>query len=177
MTGAKLLGMHETVTSPKEYRSHHGFSRGDAGVVEGSYADDAKGVTPGQYRSFRVAVAYRGYAGDGWRVTSRGSNVTRPKPQPPDWVPAHRTVAGRHPGGNPTVDMQRPRCRAGGGTAPVTLACPQATGNVRPEIAVASWPAPPRGLDLALAAEFVPATGTPPGRLRSIFWRRASTIR
>ena len=23
MTGAKLLGMHESVTSPKEYRSHH----------------------------------------------------------------------------------------------------------------------------------------------------------
>jgi len=23
MTGAKLLGMHETVTSPTEYRSHH----------------------------------------------------------------------------------------------------------------------------------------------------------
>jgi len=48
------------------------MSHGDAGVVEGSYADDAKGVTPGQYRSFRVAVAYRGYAGDGWRDTSRG---------------------------------------------------------------------------------------------------------
>ena len=40
MTGAKLLGMHETVTSPKEYRSRHGVSHGDAGVVQGSYADD-----------------------------------------------------------------------------------------------------------------------------------------
>ena len=40
MTGAKLLGMHETVTSPTEYRSRHGVSHGDAGVVQGSYADD-----------------------------------------------------------------------------------------------------------------------------------------
>ena len=32
-TGAKLLGMHETVPSPKEYRSRHGFGHGDAGVV------------------------------------------------------------------------------------------------------------------------------------------------
>jgi hypothetical protein len=35
MTGAKLLGMHETVSSPKEYRSHPKpfGSHGDAGVV------------------------------------------------------------------------------------------------------------------------------------------------
>jgi len=73
MTGAKLLGMHETVPSPKSTDLGVCFTaRGDAGVVEGSYADDAKGVTPGQDRSFRVAIAYRGYAGDGWRVTSRG---------------------------------------------------------------------------------------------------------
>ena len=39
MTGAKLLGMHETVSSPTEYRSH---LLGDAAVVEGSYADDGR---------------------------------------------------------------------------------------------------------------------------------------
>ena len=53
--------MHETVTSPKEYRSRHGLMvHGDAAVVEGSYADDGRvfkpsGVTPGQDRSFRTA--------------------------------------------------------------------------------------------------------------------------
>jgi hypothetical protein len=73
-TGAKLLGMHETVTSPKSTDlSVWSRPRGDAGVVEGSYADDAKGVTPGQDRSFRVAVAYRGYAGDGWRSNPPGA--------------------------------------------------------------------------------------------------------
>jgi len=41
MTGAKLLGMHETVTSPKS--TDLGMclrACGDAGVVQGSYADD-----------------------------------------------------------------------------------------------------------------------------------------
>ena len=38
MTGAKLLGMHETVTSPKS--TDLTMSHGDAGVVERSYADD-----------------------------------------------------------------------------------------------------------------------------------------
>jgi len=35
-----------------------------------------------------------------------------PKAAAADWMPAHRTVAGRHPGAtNPKVAMQRPRCR------------------------------------------------------------------
>jgi len=41
MTGAKLLGMHEMVTSPKS--TDLGMclrACGDAGVVQGSYADD-----------------------------------------------------------------------------------------------------------------------------------------
>ena len=41
MTGAKLLGMHETVPSPKS--TDLTMSHGDAGVVEGSYADDVEG--------------------------------------------------------------------------------------------------------------------------------------
>ena len=40
MTGAKLLGMHETVTSPKSTDLGMCFAHGDAGVVERSYADD-----------------------------------------------------------------------------------------------------------------------------------------
>jgi len=44
-TGAKLVCMHETVTSPKEYRSRHGLmAHGDAAVVEGSYADDGRAL-------------------------------------------------------------------------------------------------------------------------------------
>jgi hypothetical protein len=50
-----------------------------------------------------------------------------------DWMPAHRTVAGRHPGAH----ASRSACnvpaarRQGSGTAPVTPRLPQATGNVR----------------------------------------------
>ena len=48
MTGAKLLGMHESVTSPTEYRSRRAalWLRGDAGVVERSYADDVWAFKP-----------------------------------------------------------------------------------------------------------------------------------
>src|SRR3954463_7062890 len=89
--------MHETVTSPKSTDlSVWSRPRGDAGVVEGSYADDAKGVTPGQDRSFRVAVAYRGYAGDGWRVKPPGASLL---PAPSRSRPDRILRIGRPTGG------------------------------------------------------------------------------
>jgi hypothetical protein len=43
MTGAKLLGMHESVTSPKSTDLGVRLRlRGEAAVVEGSYADDGR---------------------------------------------------------------------------------------------------------------------------------------
>jgi hypothetical protein len=121
MTGAKLLGMHETVPSPKEYRSH---PRGSP--------DDVKRVTSRQRPQLRVGIAWGG-PGRCWRETSRGFALPDPNSAAThDWMSAHRTVAGRHPG----ALASRSACnvpaagRQGSGTAPVTPRLPQATGNV-----------------------------------------------
>src|SRR3569832_1292284 len=73
MTGAKLLGMHETVTSPKEYRSRHvpsGMWRcwRRAGELCGRRGGlKPSGHPPAKDRGFSVAIAHSGYTGDGWK--------------------------------------------------------------------------------------------------------------
>jgi hypothetical protein len=105
------------------------------------------GATPGQHRSFRVAIAYRGYAGDGWR-TLQGLCCYPPQSRSrPDWMPAHRTVAGRHP------EATKPHGRHA--TSPLPgdkgaeprrshLLHRNATGNARPNPVATPHPSPRR---------------------------------
>ena len=99
------------------------------------------GVTPGQDRGFALAIAYRGYAGDCWRVTPPGAAMLpNPIPQPPRPDSAHWQACRRYPGlHGPKSACSLPAAEEVCGTAPVTLACTQATGEVRPR---AFFPSP-----------------------------------
>ena len=87
------------------------------------------GVTPGQDRGFALAIAYRGYAGDCWRVTPPGAAMLpNPIPQPPRPDSAHWQACRRYPGlHGPKSACSLPAAEKVCGTAPVTLACTQAT--------------------------------------------------
>jgi len=146
-TGAKLVSMHETVISPTEYRSRHealrlswrcrrrgGELRGRAGGLGGFLK--SLGVTSGQDRSFRTASCgvAPGDAGGGSPFQGLDCHPDQ-IPRPPfDRIarigrPAGAIFRGlRCPGSC----LQPPRSRRGGGTAPVTQACHQARGEVRP---------------------------------------------
>ena len=146
-TGAKLVSMHETVISPTEYRSRHealrvswrcrrrgGELRGRVGGLGG--LPGSLGVTSGQDRSFRTASCgvAPGDAGGGSPFQGLDCHPDQ-IPRPPfDRIarigrPAGAIFRGlRCPGSC----LQPPRSRRGGGTAPVTHACHQARGEVRP---------------------------------------------
>ena len=81
------------------------------------------GVTPGQDRGFALAIAYRGYAGDCWRVTPPGAAMLpNPIPQPPRPDSAHWQACRRYPGlHGPKSACSLPAAEKVCGTAPVTL--------------------------------------------------------
>ena len=69
MTGAKLLGMHETVPSPKSKRSQRVVRRtvipaSCRGAMRTTLGLRPYGVTPGKSRRFRMASRTCGYTGD-----------------------------------------------------------------------------------------------------------------
>ena len=137
-TGAKLVSMHETVTSPKEYRSRHEVRlmamppswRGATRTMGGP--SGPSGATSGQDRSFRTAS--RGVApGDaGGGISFQGLNRHPDQiPRPPfDRIARIGRPAGAIPRTSLSkVDMQPPRSRRGGGTAPVTHASVECQGR------------------------------------------------
>jgi len=119
MTGAKLLGMHETVTSPKEYRSQHvpsGMWRcwRRAGELCGRRGGlKPSGVTSGQRP--RLLGGYRAQWLYGrWLEgsdLSGDSDCPLPKPRPRLDALRIGWLQARHPGGKPQGRLQRPRCR------------------------------------------------------------------
>ena len=130
MTGAKLLGMHETVTSPKSTDlGVRLWPCGDAGVVERSYAGDVGAFAgPGgnlrRRPQLRVGIVWGG-PGRCWRETARGSRChPTESPRPPStgclrigWLQA----------GIPRFHASRSACTIPAaeevcGTAPVTYA-------------------------------------------------------
>jgi len=102
MTGAKLLGMHETVTSPKSTDlGVRLWPCGDAGVVERSYAGDVGAFAgPGgnlrRRPQLRVGIVWGG-PGRCWRETSRGSQghpIESPRPPSTGCLRIGRLQAG-----------------------------------------------------------------------------------
>jgi hypothetical protein len=102
MTGAKLLGMHETVTSPKSTDlGVRLWPCGDAGVVERSYAGDVGAFAGpgGNLRprpQLRVGIVWGG-PGRCWRETSRGSQghpIESPRPPSTGCLRIGRLQAG-----------------------------------------------------------------------------------
>ena len=115
MTGAKLLGMHETLTSPTEYRSRHGSSHGDAGVVQGSYADDVGGLKPSGVTSGQRPRLLGGYRAQ-WLYgrwlegsdLSGDSDCRLPKPRPRLDALRIGWLQARYPGESPRSTATSP---------------------------------------------------------------------